>query len=133
MGNLNFNTLLDSSANPETADLRTVANIGTGAAANVDFLYHDGQDTYETILNVTTGKTYFLKQVIISCSDATRAHLATGAVASEAKFMDFPISTVNNVNDITFDTPIKISSGTRISGFISAAVAVTFTLIGWEE
>ena len=116
----------------QTADYRSA---GSHQAENLNYEQIESQATYEEIVVVSTGKTYYVSSIILSTAAASAAiNLATGAAASEVDFTEIVMGT-NTVPVVflNFGTPIKFQSGTRISGSTSDAVDAHITLIGWEE
>ena len=125
---LDFGLIQDSN-NIQTADYRSA---GSHQVENLAFETIDTVSNYEEIIVVPADKTYYITGVIFSHVVASvQLKLATGAAASEVDFMHIAIDA--ETIPITFETPIKMSGGTRITGFNNHASDAWISLIGWQE
>ena len=131
MAGLDFGLFPGQDKQVQTADYRTA---GSHQAENLSFLSTTTADTYETVHTVTTGKTYYVSALIISTAAAGTAPvtLATGPGASEVDFFKIELVADGNFK-MELPTPIKFTSGTRISFKHTGTPAHHVTLIGWEE
>ena len=86
---------------------------------------------YEEIYTVPAGKTWYVTGIIIAPTvPGTIILLATGAGGAEVDFAGFNPATGTSTMALT--TPIKFTTGTRVSGK-DAAGSSHISLIGWEE
>ena len=92
-------------------------------------------NTYIEIYTVTTGKTFYVTSIIMSLdANGQDGVLATGAAASEVDFMLLNGTTEQLTHSIILNTPLKFSSGTRISvRGKETNNGGDVTLIGFEE
>lgn len=111
----------------QTADYRTA---GSHQSENLNFRLMAVANTWYLIHTVTTGKTYYISGISISGPVST-VFIGTGNAGSEVKI--FAAKSDTGFNVVSFSTPIKISSDTKISGRFDSNTNVSFTLIGWEE
>ena len=127
MAGLDFGLLQDKS-NIQTADYRSA---GSHQAEN---LKYKGTTTgaWAEIHTVTEGKTFYVSGIAISTGETTIVHIGTGAAASEVTIFGIQIL-VNVPLVLTLPTPMKFSSGTRISVKAETEQNAHFSLIGWEE
>ena len=99
------------------------------------FDLHGTNGDYEEIRTVTTGKKYFVTN-IISNNDGTATdmlhRLATGAAASEVDMLRWNVG-ARGVIQLQFNVPLVFTSGTRISWIINSAAGQSITLLGFEE
>ena len=116
----------------QTADYRTA---GSHQVENLNFMTTAVTSTWVEIHTVTTGKTYYVTAVIMHTNSVGAVHMeiGIGAPASEATIMQVIVGTDMEQFKMTFPTPIKFSSGTRISGRMDSAGTYYWTLVGWEE
>ena len=129
--NLSFG-LLRTKESVQTADYKSA---GSNQNETLKFNQHSATSgDFEDIHTVTTGKTFYVSSIIITNAAGTLAgsNLATGAAASEVLFARFNLA-AQETKTPNFNTPIKFSSGTRISWTHSQGAGGYITLIGWEE
>ena len=133
MAPLDFGILGGGDATLQTADYKSA---GSHQAENLDYELVTDAGVYEEIFTVTTGKTRYISFILISFggSASEQSVMATGAAASEVDFLITRIDgdPVKNA-ELTFTTPIKFPSGTRVSCKISSATDTHFVTVGWEE
>ena len=123
---------LFESENPSSNNYRTA---GGNQNENIKLLKITGAaDTWTEIYTVTEGKTFYVSAVIISInlSGGPIADIGTGEAASEVSVFATVLNNNNRLN-LSFPTPIKFSSGTRISCRTNSTNSTYFVLIGWEE
>jgi len=96
---------------------------------------HGNNTNYEVIYTVTTGKTFFITDIIgAEASSAARLHLiATGESASEVVFLAYTLA-ADESKHLSFLVPLKLTSATIISWKMSAGSTNNhLTIIGFEE
>ena len=117
----------------QTADYRTA---GSHQAENLNFEFITDADVWEEILTVTEGKTYYVSAMYFALNITTtfrRMEIGVGASAAEVVVLAVQ-PTRENPAIMTLPTPIKFSSGTRISlRTVNSAEDGFVTLVGWEE
>lgn len=123
--------LLGSPQNLQTADYRSA---GSHQAENLHFELITDANQWEEIHVVTTGKTLYVSAIMITSLDpvAKKVEIGTGAAAAEVTAFAILVSLTLPLI-ITLPTPIKFSSGVRISGRTAFDSDCYFVLIGWEE
>ena len=94
---------------------------------------HGNNTNYEAIYTITTGKTFFVSDLIITNAGADQnIDIATGAPASEVIFLKLRESTGSS--QYPFNVPLMFTSGTIISWkFNSAVTTMHIMIIGFEE
>lgn len=121
--------LLGDKTGVQSSDYKSA---GSHQAENVNYVAHSGNSAYNVIHTVTTGKTFYVSLIIIASEAGGTAKIATGASGSEVDFL-VAILQANVTLVIELPTPIKMSSGTRITVNSTTGQNSHFTLIGWEE
>ena len=125
MAGLNFG-LFGDERKTQTADYRTA---GSHQAENLNYLLLGSKNVWVEIHTVTTGKTYYISGIIISPVVTARALIGIGASGSETTIVGMELD-LDTVFSLAMPTPIKLSSGTRIS-VRADEIPTHFTLIGW--
>ena len=92
----------------------------------------ESQAAYEEAYVVTTGKTLYISFILMSMGNADLMRLATGSAGSEVDFLKAYIAASDPML-IMLPTPIKFSSGTRISVYNPQAADAQLTMVGWEQ
>ncbi len=130
---LDFGIFPSQARTIQTAEYRSA---GPHRAENIKILSTITADTYEAIHTVTAGKTFYVSALAIFntivATSAVTAVIATGESASEVDVFG-AIVNLGNALVMTLPTPIKFSSGTRITGKHTGTNLTIFNLIGWEE
>lgn len=125
--------LLRQEGSTRSADYKSA---GSHQVENLHSVLQSAAGTWVEIHTVTTGKTFFVTGIIMSTdSDSARVHLGTGASASEVSILTMWAGKITNFRDVQvmLETPLKFSSGTRISAQNNTANATYYSLVGWEE
>ncbi len=130
MGNLDFGLL----GTPESFQTSDYKSAGSNQAENLNYELVTDSGTYEEIFVVPTGKTYYVSAmfVYLSVAGPARWQLATGAAAAEVDNIVGYVAVTTPV-EITFSTPVKFASGTRLSVGTDNVADCQFTLVGWTE
>lgn len=119
--------LFQSEPTLQTADYRTA---GSTQLENLSVELVTLPGVYETIHTVSSDKTYYITGFYTSSTGGDNFWLATGAAASEVDILSGSLA-INNL--MPFNTPIKITGGTRLSVKTNTGSDVWFTLVGYEE
>ena len=106
---------------------------GSHQVETLDIEVIESLNAYEEILVVPIDKTYYITGLIFTAGTATDGRLAAGGSGSEVDIMHFRVPGTTDTLYLPFITPIKISSGTRLSGYNNQVDDATITLIGWQE
>ncbi len=123
--------LFGQSGTLQTADYRTA---GSHQAENLKSITLTAANTWTELHVVPTGKTYYVSAIIIAtpASGNISQFIGTGASAAEVVILGMISNNLTGFR-MAIPTPLKFSSGTRISVRADNASAHYFTLIGWEE
>ena len=105
----------------------------TGQTEVMAAITAENSGAYTTIYTVTTGKTLYVTAILISTTNNAYdfIKLATGAAAAETDIFLCEIME-QTPHNIVLNTPIRFTSGTRISGY-SGQNGMNVCIIGWEE
>ena len=117
--------------NLQTSDYRSA---GSHQTENLKILFQTTANTWEEIYTVPEGKTFYVSGIWLTPVDTQTftIKIGTGEAASEVAF--FSARKLASVNIfLNVPTPIKFSSGTRISGRVDQTNGLFFILVGWEE
>ena len=121
--------LLKGSRTVQSADYKSA---GSNQIEALKFAQTTAADTWVEIHTVTTGKTFYVSGIVLSTEAAAKMTMNLGIGAAAAEVNIFRAALLETL-PLMFPTPIKFSSGTRISVKSSVADASFYNLIGWEE
>ena len=128
---LNFG-LLQTGDNLQTSDYRSA---GSHQSENLNYEFTTDNNVWEEIVVVPAGKTYYVSGIILNTPTGSNGTVDIGTGGSGSEVISIVIGLdVTRPVFFAFPTPIKFSSGTRIS--VRSHVGdedVHTTLIGWEE
>jgi hypothetical protein len=120
--------------NPESVQTADYKSAGSNQTENASYLTVSGAAAWNTLYTVPTGKTYYCSCIVMSTNNGVEdlLSMATGGAGSEAAFLKTRCSLTARFL-ATFPTPIKFSSGTRISVRAETGSDAFFTIVGWTE
>jgi len=112
----------------QTADYKSA---GSNQSEVLATIYKNNNSNYWEIHTVTTGKTLYISGITATSSTTSLMEIATGAAASEVMIW----SAFGTVITLGLSTPMKFSSGTRLSvrNTEGTGPKVSISIIGWEE
>ncbi|MAH49556.1 hypothetical protein CMI37_27285 [Candidatus Pacearchaeota archaeon] len=93
---------------------------------------------YNEVHTVPTGKSFYVTNIIFNTTSTSKHDLllATGAAASEVDILIVTLDsdgTAGASKDFSFITPMKFSTGTRLSFKSLINSSGSIMLVGWEE
>ncbi len=123
--------LVGQPQNVQSSDYRSA---GSHQIENLGYLSNNTGSTYQTIFTVPSAKTYYITGIVVAVDNATSRliKLATGASGSESDFMAVTAN-LDNTFTMNFETPIKLSGGTRLSRLNYSAILSFVSIVGWQE